>query len=81
MCYRESSDTPGLVLGPEWWREICIRGVETAGRGVVVKQAGEVAGSLLIKCFVGKEKDFELVVLLNYYKWRPLMFNQWMLLQ
>lgn len=46
-----------LVLGPEWWREICIRGVETAGQGVVVK----VGGSLLIECFVGKEKDFELL--------------------
>lgn len=58
-CYGESSDTLGLVLGPKWWREICIRGVETSGGGVVVKQAGEVGGD---SPFDGTEYRLHLLV-------------------
>lgn len=50
-----------MVLGPEWWRqEFSIRGVEAAGRSVVVEQVGEVGGGLVMKSFVSEEKDFEL---------------------
>ena len=39
----EGSVTPGLVLGPGWWRqEVGIKGVEPSGRSVTMEQVGEV---------------------------------------
>lgn len=48
--FGEGSATSGPVLGPEWW-------------SVVVEEASEVGGSLVMEGFLREEKDFELDLL------------------
>lgn len=42
-----------------WGKEVAIGGAGVAGGIVVVEEGTDIGGGLMVKSFVGQEKDFE----------------------
>lgn len=57
--YGETSVTPGLVLGPEWYR-IGVREPETARGSVVMEHVDERGGGWVMEGFVCENENFDL---------------------